>query len=83
MSTNNTNKPARNHPDEIWIGLVSISDRASLGVYQDEGIPALRSWFDKALVSPWHLESRLIPDEKELISKTIVELVDEIGRAHV
>ena len=79
MSTNNTNKPARNHPDEIWIGLVSISDRASLGVYQDEGIPALRSWFDKALVSPWHLESRLIPDEKELISKTIVELVDEVG----
>jgi molybdopterin adenylyltransferase len=79
MSTNNTNKPARNHPDEIWIGLVSISDRASLGVYQDEGIPALRSWFDKALVSPWHLESRLIPDEKELISKTIIELVDEVG----
>ena len=79
MSTNNTNKPARNHPDEIWIGLVSISDRASLGVYQDEGIPALRSWFDKALASPWHLESRLIPDEKELISKTIVELVDEVG----
>ena len=79
MSTNNTNKPARNHPDEIWIGLVSISDRASQGVYQDEGIPALRSWFDKALTSPWHLESRLIPDEKELISKTIVELVDEVG----
>ena len=79
MSTNNTNKPARNHPDEIWIGLVSISDRASLGVYQDEGIPALRSWFDKALVSPWHLESRLIPDEKDLISKTIIELVDEVG----
>jgi molybdopterin adenylyltransferase len=79
MSTNNTNKPPRNHPDEIWIGLVSISDRASQGVYQDEGIPALRSWFDKALTSPWHLESRLIPDEKELISKTIVELVDEVG----
>lgn len=81
MSTNNTNskKPVRNHPDEIWIGLVSISDRASLGVYQDEGIPALQSWFDKTLKSPWHLESRLIPDEKELISKTIIELVDEVG----
>ena len=81
MNTNNTNskKPVRNHPDEIWIGLVSISDRASLGVYQDEGIPALQSWFDKTLKSPWHLESRLIPDEKELISKTIIELVDEVG----
>ncbi|MEN9930564.1 MAG: hypothetical protein RL604_811, partial [Pseudomonadota bacterium] len=81
MSAKNTNtkNTKRQHPDEIWIGLISISDRASSGVYQDEGIPALESWFAKALTSPWHMESRLIPDEKELISKTIKELVDEVG----
>ena len=81
MSAKNTNtkNTKRQHPDEIWIGLISISDRASSGVYQDEGIPALESWFAKALTSPWHMESRLIPDEKELISKTIQELVDEVG----
>ena len=72
----NTN---RSHPDEVWIGLISISDRASQGVYQDEGIPALENWFSKTLASPWHLESRLIPDEKEIISQTICELVDVIG----
>ena len=74
MSAKNTNtkNTKRQHPDEIWIGLISISDRASSGVYQDEGIPALESWFAKALNSPWHVESRLIPDEKELISKANV-----------
>ncbi len=81
MSTNITNSKnnKRQHPDEIWIGLISISDRASTGVYQDEGIPALEKWFSKTLTSPWHMESRLIPDEKEIISKTIVELIDEVG----
>jgi molybdopterin adenylyltransferase len=81
MSAKNTNtkNTKRQHPDEIWIGLISISDRASSGVYQDEGIPALESWFAKALSSPWHMESRLIPDERELISKTIQELVDDVG----
>ena len=81
MSTNikNSRNKKRQHPDEIWIGLISISDRASSGVYQDEGIPALENWFGKAISSPWHMETRLIPDEKELISKTIVELVDDIG----
>jgi len=69
----------RSHPDEIWIGLVSISDRASQGIYEDEGVPALKNWFSKALASPWHLESRLIPDEKDVISKTICELIDEMG----
>jgi len=75
----NSKNSKRSHPDEIWIGLISISDRASQGVYQDEGIPALENWFSKALSSPWHLEARLIPDEKEIISKTICELVDVVG----
>jgi molybdopterin adenylyltransferase len=81
MSTNITNSKNKNrqHPDEVWIGLISISDRASSGVYQDEGIPALENWFSKTLLSPWHMESRLIPDEKELISKTIIELIDVVG----
>jgi molybdopterin adenylyltransferase len=81
MSTKITNlkNTNRSHPDEIWIGLISISDRASQGVYQDEGIPALENWFSKTLTSPWHLESRLIPDEKDIISQTICELVDVVG----
>jgi molybdopterin adenylyltransferase len=81
MSTNiaNSKNKNRQHPDEVWIGLISISDRASSGVYQDEGIPALENWFRKTLLSPWHMESRLIPDEKELISKTIIELIDVVG----
>ena len=64
---------------ELLIGLVSISDRASKGVYQDEGIPALQSWFSRALASPWRMETRLIPDERPLIESTLVELVDRVG----
>ena len=81
MSTKiiNLKKTNRSHPDEIWIGLISISDRASQGVYQDEGIPALENWFSKTLTTPWHLKSRLIPDEKDIISQTICELVDIVG----
>jgi molybdopterin adenylyltransferase len=81
MSTKITNlkNTNRSHPDEIWIGLISISDRASQGVYQDEGIPALENWFSKTLTTPWYLESRLIPDEKDIISQTICELVDIVG----
>jgi molybdopterin adenylyltransferase len=81
MSTQITNhkNTKRSHPDEIWVGLISISDRASQGIYQDEGVPALQKWFSQALTSPWHMESRLIPDEKEIISKTICELVDVVG----
>src|SRR5204862_3863449 len=63
-------------PDQLRIGLVSISDRASSGVYQDQGIPALRDWFTAALASPWELETRLIPDELALIEKALIELVD-------
>jgi molybdopterin adenylyltransferase len=72
-------KKTRTHPDELIIGLVSISDRASTGVYEDQGVPALRDWFTSALASPWHMETRLIPDEQAMIEKTLVELVDEVG----
>ena len=61
------------------IGLVSISDRASDGTYEDQGIPALRDWLNKALVSPWSAETRLIPDERPTIEQTLKELVDEAG----
>lgn len=63
----------------LKIGLVSISDRASSGTYQDQGIPALQDWFGAALSSPWQMESRLIPDERPLIEKTLIELVDTAG----
>jgi molybdopterin adenylyltransferase len=65
--------------DELLIGLVSISDRASKGVYRDEGIPALEEWFKRALRSPWRIETRLIPDERPVIESTLVDLVDRIG----
>lgn len=60
----------------IRIGLVSISDRASSGVYQDEGLPALRDWLGAALLNPVEFVERLIPDEQPLIESTLVELVD-------
>jgi len=70
----------QNNPDLLLIGLVSISDRASAGVYKDEGIPALEDWFGKAIASPhWRLEKRLIPDEQPVIEKALVELVDVAG----
>lgn len=72
-------KKMRTHPDELIIGLVSISDRASSGLYEDQGVPALRDWFTQVLVSPWQMETRLIPDEQPLIEKTLIELVDHIG----
>jgi len=65
--------------DELLIGLVSISDRASQGVYEDKGIPALQEWFGAALTSPWRMETRLIPDERESIERTLIELVDRVG----
>ena len=72
-------KKTRNHPDELLIGLVSISDRASTGVYEDQGVPALKEWFSQALSSPWQMETRLIPDVQATIEKTLIELVDDIG----
>ena len=65
--------------EELSIGLVSISDRASAGVYEDKGIPALREWFGAALTSPWRMETRLIPDERPAIEATLIELVDTVG----
>lgn len=66
----------RNNPDELLVGLVSISDRASSGTYEDLGIPALRDWLTLALSSSLQIEARLIPDERSAIEKTLIELVD-------
>ncbi len=63
----------------LRIGLVSISDRASSGVYQDKGIPALEEWLTSALTTPFELETRLIPDEQAIIEQTLCELVDEMS----
>jgi molybdopterin adenylyltransferase len=65
--------------DELLIGLVSISDRASGGVYKDEGIPALEEWFARVMASPWRAQRRLIPDEQPVIESTLTELVDRAG----
>lgn len=62
--------------DTVKIGLVSISDRASSGVYEDKGIPALQDWLGRALRNPLQLETRLIADDQATISATLVELVD-------
>ncbi len=62
--------------DPVKIGIVSVSDRASTGVYEDKGLPALKEWLGRALHNPIHFEPRLIPDEKERISATLMELVD-------
>lgn len=60
----------------LKIGLVSVSDRASAGVYADQGIPELQAWLQTAITTPFELETRLIPDEQALIEQTLVELVD-------
>jgi molybdopterin adenylyltransferase len=66
-----------NDHDPVRIGLVSVSDRASSGVYEDKGIPALQEWLARALKNPLQWEKRLIPDELDRISAALVELVDE------
>jgi molybdopterin adenylyltransferase len=66
-----------NTQQEALIGIVAISDRASQGVYEDKGIPALQEWLESALASPWRALTRLIPDERELIENTLKELVDQ------
>jgi len=58
------------------IGLVSVSDRASRGIYEDQGLPALEAWFASALKTPWRAEKRLIPDEQPVIERTLIELAD-------
>ncbi|MCT8554526.1 molybdopterin adenylyltransferase [Glaesserella parasuis] len=60
----------------LKIGLVSVSDRASAGVYADQGIPELQAWLQTAITTPFELETRLIPDEQALIEQTLIELVD-------
>ena len=65
--------------DAVRIGLVSASDRASRGLYQDEGIPALEQWLASALLNPLEFERRLIPDEQPVIENALRELVDECG----
>ena len=70
----------QNNPDVLLIGLVSVSDRASAGVYKDEGIPALEDWFSRAIAAPaWRTEKRLIPDERPAIEAALIELVDQAG----
>ncbi|MGB9988145.1 molybdopterin adenylyltransferase [Pseudoduganella rhizocola] len=64
--------------NELVVGLVSISDRASGGVYQDQGIPALQDWLAQALTTPFRVETRLIPDERAQIESTLVDLVDNV-----
>jgi molybdopterin adenylyltransferase len=67
---------------ELVVGLVSVSDRASGGVYEDKGIPALQEWLGKALTTPFRVETRLIPDDRASIEQTLVELVD-VQRCHL
>lgn len=72
-------KPPRSTENELILGLVSISDRASRGQYTDEGIPNLEAWCKKAITNPIRVHKRLIPDERFEIEKTLRELVDIIG----
>jgi molybdopterin adenylyltransferase len=65
--------------DSIAIGIVSISDRASGGVYEDKGLPGLKEWLAAALSSPWTTVERLIPDDQPTIERTLVDLVDVAG----
>jgi molybdopterin adenylyltransferase len=62
---------------DFKIGLVSVSDRASSGIYEDQGIPALSDWLNRALTTPFTLETRLIADEQPLIESTLIELADQ------
>jgi molybdopterin adenylyltransferase len=63
-------------PEPVRIGIVSISDRASTGVYEDKGLPALQDWLTRALLNPVTFEPRLIPDEQDRIGATLIELVE-------
>jgi molybdopterin adenylyltransferase len=67
-------------PDRpLRVGLVSISDRASAGVYRDEGLPALKEWLGRALATPFEVEERLIADEQPVIESALADLVDRRG----
>lgn len=69
----------RSHPDELLVGLVSVSDRAASGNYQDQGIPALQQWLSGALTQAPQTVSRLIPDDPAQISAALIELSDKLG----
>lgn len=74
-----TQRLVRSHPDELLVGLVSVSDRAASGDYQDQGIPELEQWLSAAIKGPVQYVRRLIPDERAGIARTLVELVDDLG----
>ncbi|WP_137174767.1 molybdopterin adenylyltransferase [Massilia sp. HP4] len=80
MTSQNPSNSANNQ--ELVIGLVSVSDRASGGVYEDKGIPALNEWLAGAITTPFRVETRLIPDDRANIEATLVELVDT-ARCHL
>ncbi|MBL8306148.1 MAG: molybdopterin adenylyltransferase [Rubrivivax sp.] len=65
--------------DLLRIGVVSVSDRASTGVYEDKGIPALKEWLGRAVLNPVQWHERLIPDEEARISAALIELADTVG----
>jgi molybdopterin adenylyltransferase len=71
--------PARDSPDQLIVGLVSASDRATAGVYADQGLPGLRDWLGRALKTPWRAHERLVPDERARIEAALIELVDQVG----
>lgn len=68
-----------NPTQPLKIGLIATSDRASQGIYEDKGIPALEDWLNQALQTPWQAVPRLIADEQAVIEQTLIELVDEVG----
>ena len=75
----NTTAIKSTHPDELIVGLVSVSDRATSGVYEDKGIPSLQTWLERAMQSPFRICPRLIADDQQTISDTLIELVDQQG----
>ena len=81
MTSPTTNNQELAH-QELIIGLVSVSDRASGGVYEDKGIPALADWLAQAITTPYRIETRLIPDERAGIERTLADLVDNV-RCHL
>lgn len=82
MTSPTTSNTAAAPAQALKIGLVSVSDRASGGVYADQGLPALADWLAAALASPYQIEQRLIPDERAVIEATLTELVD-VQRCHL
>ncbi len=73
---NEINNPAQSKKPICKIGLVSISDRASAGVYDDKGLPTLKDWLGRTITSPYEIEARLIADEQDEIEETLIDLVD-------